>query len=81
MADTVSTKYIYPPKWDGYWPDNSPGVRRAIMVLNCVSDGTGGETKVPKVVRGDWLTTSGMSPLCLALKMCIGISRGLAWLI
>ena len=58
MADTVTTRYIFPPNWDGFYPDSRKPEKRYIVNFSCISDGTG-ETDVIKLALGDFLTPSG----------------------
>lgn len=57
MADAVSSRYIYPPNWDGYYPERSKPPRRYTISCKCLSDGTG-ETDAIKLSIGDFLTES-----------------------
>ncbi len=62
MADAVTTRYIYPPNWEGFQPgdgdlrgrpgNQGAGHKRYIVHLTNISDGTG-ETGVKKVVISD----------------------------
>ena len=67
MADTVTSKWIYPPNFDGYYPNDKVGHRRHTIKFLCSSDGTG-ETAVHKVVRQDLKTSSGNIPSKLVLE-------------
>lgn len=55
MADAVVAKYI------------SKGPRKAIVALNCISDGTG-ETGVIKVALSSLLLATGVAPTKLAIQ-------------
>ncbi len=59
MANTVSTRYLYPPDWDGFYEDGPPPPRRYIAQITCVSDGTA-ETDLIKFAIGDFLTQQGI---------------------
>ena len=62
MADTVTTKYLHPPNWDGNFPDDqSHGYKRVIARFTNVSDGTG-EVNVRKIRLADWRCSNGAVP-------------------
>ncbi len=69
MADTVTTKWLYPPKLDqqGYGVDGKTGHRRIIVQLTGISDSTG-ETDVKKIVRADLKRSDGQVPETLAVE-------------
>lgn len=60
MADTVKTKWIYPPNWDGGFDDNR-GTRKWIVQLMCLSDGTG-ESAVRKIDISTLFLPDGSTP-------------------
>jgi len=57
MADTVSTKWIYPPNWDGGYDDNKGTRKMAVQIIG-LSDGTG-ESSVQKIDISNLRTTNG----------------------
>ncbi len=67
MADTVTSRHVYPPNWDGYYAGNQKGHKRYVVNLTCVSDGTG-ESDVRKITVGDYLTVNGDTATRLAIE-------------
>lgn len=61
MADTVTTKWLMPPNWDGGF-DNDRGPRRWVVQLTCSSDGTG-ESAVRKINISDLFLPDGGTPV------------------
>lgn len=62
MADTVTTRWLYPPNWDGFVEPRGylrNGWKHMVVQLTCSSDATG-ETAVRKVTRGDLYGPSGL---------------------
>jgi hypothetical protein len=58
MADTVSTRWVYPPNWSGSTNAINDGHRRMAVNLKGTSDGTG-ETNVVKVNISELKATGG----------------------
>lgn len=67
MADTVTTRYIYPPNWDGFYEAKDMGHQRYTVQLTCVSDGTG-ETDVRKIIVADHLNREGATATRLVIE-------------
>lgn len=68
MADEVGIKWLYPPNFEGTFPEGTPnGHRRYTVQLTGFSDGTG-EEDVVKVRRTDLLTPSGIVPVNLVIE-------------
>ena len=80
MADTVTTRWVYPPDWDGYYPDNSKGHRRYMVNLSCISDGTG-ETDVRKVVLADFLNEKGETGTRFVIEKIDCVGSGFAYVV
>jgi len=57
MADTIFTKWIYPPNWHGDLPDKG-GWKKVHIMRTCQSDGTG-ETDAIVLTIADLRTTEG----------------------
>ena len=69
MADTVTTRWVYPPNWDGFVEPRGylkRGWKHMVVQLTNYSDGTG-ETAVRKVVRQDLYGPSGL----LCKRICV----------
>lgn len=60
MADAVSTRWVYPPNWDGGLT-KEPGYRTMTVKLTNYSDGTG-ESAVTKVNISDLFALNGEVP-------------------
>lgn len=74
MADTVNIKYVYPPNYND--APNPFGVRKVVVQLTCLSDGTG-ETDVVKVRLTDLLKHDGSTPTRTAIERIIGNVSGM----
>ena len=61
MADTVTTKWLMPPNWDGGF-DNDRGPRKWVVRFTSISDGTG-ESAVRKVNISDLFLPDGGVPV------------------
>lgn len=59
MADTVSTKWVWPPNWDGGVDGGGP--RRWVVQLKGASDGTG-ESAVTKIDISSLYKPDGSTP-------------------
>lgn len=58
----MTTKYLYPPNWEGNIPDDQrTGWKRVVFRCTNVSDGTG-ESNVVKLDISDWRCTNGVEP-------------------
>jgi len=75
MADTTEVKWLYPPNWDGFIPDNT-GFRKMRVRLTGISDGTG-ETDVVKVARGDLKTHNYNTPSKIGIEKIEWLVHGL----
>lgn len=73
MSDTVTTRYIYPPNWDGFYEASDIGHQRYTVQLTCVSDGTG-ESDVRKIIVADHLNREGATATSLVIEeiRCVG---------
>lgn len=60
MADTVTTKWVWPPNWDGGFDDNK-GTRKWIAQFTNISDGTG-ESAVRKINISELFLPDGTTP-------------------
>jgi len=82
MADTVETKWVYPPGFDGFYESYKVGHRKICVKLTCESDGTG-ETDIHKVVLADLQTSDGSTPTKVIVERIDysinGISVTLEW--
>lgn len=65
MADTVDVKYLYPPNLSGSM--SGKGVRRVVVRLTGISDGTG-EIDVVKVDKSTLLGPNGREPTKFAIE-------------
>ena len=81
MADTVKVRWLYPPNWDGFLPDQG-GFKRVVIQLTCMSDG-GGETNVVKLNLSELRTPSGKVPTRTAIERVaytiFGLTVKLEW--
>jgi len=68
MADAVTTKYIWPPNFDGNPPESGVGWKRVRVQLTGVSDGTG-ESAVKKIDLSDLRGPSGLPVRKTALEL------------
>jgi len=74
MADTVTTKWIWPPNWDGGFDDNQ-GTRKWTVQLTGISDGTG-EAAVRKVDISTLFLPNGGTPAKSIIERIEGDSSG-----
>jgi len=58
MADTIKTKWLYPPNWDGELRDKG-GWKKVHIIRTCQSDGTG-ETDAIVLNISELRTTEGL---------------------
>ena len=78
MADAVEVRYLYPPNHEG--GANPVPVRKVIVVMSGLSDGTG-ETDVVKVRLTDLLKHDGATPTRTAIERIQGNVNGLTVLL
>lgn len=67
MADTVTTKWVYPPNFAGTYDNERNGHLRHVIRLTGISDGTG-ETNIIKVNRSELQTIKGVIPSKLVIE-------------
>jgi hypothetical protein len=68
MADTVTTKYLWPPNFDGNPPEpGQPGWKRVRVQLTGISDGSG-ESAVKKIDVSDLRRPDGESVVRTVLE-------------
>ena len=66
MPDTVTSRWIYPPNWDGSTYTTRHGNRRYVKLITNVSDGSG-ESDVVKIDMSNHKTVDGIAASKLVL--------------